>query len=63
MKTYVTEDNTIFIEIPESEFLKLVEENEDYNKVADTLLRRAFEIVVERRKENRHEGIYKSPDH
>lgn len=56
MKTYVTEDNTIFIEIPEAEFLKLAEENEDYNKVADKLLRRAFEIVVDRRKENRHDN-------
>ena len=50
MKTYVTEDNTIYIEIPESEFLSLVEKNEDFNKVADALLRRAFEIVVERKK-------------
>lgn len=53
MKTYVTEDNTIYIEIPESEFQKLLEENEDYNKVADKLLRRAFEIVVDRRKEKK----------
>lgn len=52
MKTYVTEDNTIYIEIPEAEFQNLLEENEDYNKIADTLLKKAFEIVVERRKEN-----------
>lgn len=53
MKTHVLDDNTIFIEIPESEFLKLLEENEDYNKVADKLLKKAFEIVAERRKEKK----------
>ena len=57
MKTIVTEDNTIHFEIPESEFLKLLEENEDYtevyNKVADKLLKIAFAIVAERRKEKK----------
>lgn len=50
MRTIVTEDNTIFIEIPESEFQKLLEENEDYNKIADKLLKKAFEIVAKRMK-------------
>ena len=56
MRTYVAEDNTIYIEIPESEFLKLLEENEDYNKIADKLLKRAFEIVAERVKEKNHDN-------